>query len=753
MADLVDLRMAGDAAGLCRATGSDSIAVAAFATRALGGGAGTPEVVETLLARLRQRGERPVGSRWQAARALGRLRADRAVPDLLRLLAAGPHDREQLDLPAADALVDIGGPQVVRGLVELLEEQTATGKGTFRVIDALARLRAPEAVTPLLATLWSRLPAQAEHVVRALGEIGDPRAGSALLVLAQSPASGTRLRRAALRALHELPEAAWPPAHPYPAAESLLHAPQRDPDPETARRATALLSRTAAGRDHLWHVLRAAASAPGDPECPPHAVAAVCARVAAEPGLFAVADPGEHRALLRHHLRASAAPTVRRAAAGALAAFEGGGAADALLAALGDPHVRDTAADLVAGLAHPPLARLLSLLATPGQQRGAARALGGIGDAGAAPALLALATDHAAPVAVRASAADALGALRHRQAAAPLAALASDAEQPGTLRARAVRALGLIGAPESLPVVLACARSPHEAVRARAVTALGGFPVPEAARALGEVVKGRGGPGDPGPDGTTPDDATLDETGPDRTTPDDTEPDRTTPSGTRPGSTGPGHTTPDETGPDRTTPSDAKPGHTTPSGTRPDRTTPSGTTPGDAQADSARAELARAAVHALGRIGTPALPVLTSLAIGADDLGDDLAEQIVAALAARPEPEATAVLLRLAAAPESKARYGAPLGGPLALSSPAREAASLALLERGTPKDLAPLTALLAPGAWSGAQEAAVQALLTIGTAEAHDHVLAFCRRATHFYDWHVEALDTVAEARGVRLD
>ncbi|QCX79691.1 PBS lyase HEAT-like repeat protein [Streptomyces sp. YIM 121038] len=671
---LVDLRLAGDVAGLCRATGSDSIDVAAFATCTLGHGTGTPGVVETLLARLWQRGERPVGSRWQAARALGRLRADRAVPDLLRLLAADPHDREQLDRPAADSLVDIGGPQVVRGLLDLLEEQTATGKGTFRVVDALARLRAPEAVRPLLAALWHCLPDSAEHVVRALGEIGDPRAGSALLVLAQSPASDTRLRRAALRALHGLPEAAWPPAHPYPAPETLLHAPQRDPDPETARRATALLARTADGREHLWHVVREAARTPDAPECPPHAVAAVCAQVAAEPGRFVASAPGAYHALLRHHLGESAAPTVRRAAAGALAAFSGPLAVGDLLAALGDPHVSDTAADLVAGLAHPPLHRLLGLLTTAGQQRGAARALGGIGDAAAAPALLALATDHAAPAAARASAADALGALGHRQAAAPLAALAADEEQPGTLRARAVRALGLIGAPESLPVVLACARSPHEAVRARAVAALGGFPVPEAVRALGEFVRGRTGPG--------------------------------------------------------------------------------GTGPGDAGADGTGAEVARAAVRALGRVGAPALPVVAALAGGADALGDDLAELLVAVLAARPEAKATAALVRLAARPplEAKARYAAPPGGPLALSSPAREAASLALVDRGTPEDLTPLTALLAPDAWFGAQEAAVQALLTIGTTEAHDHVLAFCRRATHFYDWHVDALNTIAEARGVRL-
>lgn len=104
------------------------------------------------------------------------------------------------------------------------------------------------------------------------------------------------------------------------------------------------------------------------------------------------------------------------------------------------------------------------------------------------PALLTGLADDTAPTAVRTSAADALGALWHPEAAAPLAPLAEDEEQPGTVRARTVRALGLIGTPDTLAVVLACARSPHEAVRARAVTALRAFPVAEAAQVLGEFV-------------------------------------------------------------------------------------------------------------------------------------------------------------------------------------------------------------------------------------------------------------------------
>ncbi|MFD9886083.1 HEAT repeat domain-containing protein [Streptomyces alboflavus] len=686
LADLVRMRLDGDVAGLCRATRSEVLDVRLSATTFLGGSTDSPEAVETLLTCLRR------GPRSQAADALGKLREHRAVPGLLRMLAASRAAHEQLEKPAVDALVAIGGPQVVRGLVELCG-QLATGRGywTVRVLDALAALRAPEAVTPLLAALWAYLPGRAEHVVRTLGAIGDPRATSALLVLAHTPAPDSHVRRAAVTALHALPDIDWPTAHPWPSAETLLHAPQRDPDPETARLATALLARTEDGRNHLWDVLRRASRSPHDPECPPHAVAAVCARVAEEPDVFAVPDPDEYHALLRHHLRESKAPTVRRTAAQALSAYAGAAASGALLEALADAHIGDTVADLAARLPDPPLQGLLGLLTGAGrtvaQRRGAARALGATGHPVAASAVLSALAEAAAPTAVRTAVIDALGALRLLEAAAPLAALAEDEEQPGTVRARAVRSLGLIGAPHTLPVVLACARSPHEAVRARAVAALGAFPVAEAARALGEIVTYSTGPHDTAPSSTP----------------------------AEPHDTAPG-----------TTPAEP---HDTP-------------------------ELARAALHALHRIGAPALPVLVALADGVDDLSEDLADRLVAALAAHPGAEATAALVRLAAAPEPPWDAGRvkPGAGRLSTLRPAREAASLALTERGTPDCLTPLTSLLGPDSWSGAQEAAVRALLEIGTGEAHEHVLAYCRRAEHFYDWHVEAVNAIAEARGVGL-
>ncbi|MEU6124867.1 HEAT repeat domain-containing protein [Streptomyces sp. NPDC047123] len=400
------------------------------------------------------------------------------------------------------------------------------------------------------------------------------------------------------------------------------------------------------------------------PECPPHAVAAVCTHLTAQPELFAGPDRDEHIAALRHHLREAAAPPVRRSAAGALAAYAGADGAWPLLVALGDAHISDAVADLVAAMpaAQPALELLLTRPdGSVAQRCGAARAWGLTGrPEAAAPALLSLLAQESTPVALRAAVADALGALRHPRASGVLATLASDEEQPGTLRAHAVRALGAIGAPDSLTALLACARSPHEAVRARAVTALGEFPTAESAGVLGEFITRHAEP-----------------------------------------------------------------------------------------------LLARSAVQALSRMGAPALPVLVALADGpARSLGDDLGAQIVAALAARPETEATAALSRLAATPPAppRVRYAAPLGGPLATERTAQEAASLALVGRGTAECLTPLEGLLAPGSWFGAHEPAAAALLEIGTHEAHEHVLAFCRRTSNFYGWHVHALDVIAEARGIRL-
>ncbi|GAA1933052.1 hypothetical protein GCM10009837_68530 [Streptomyces durmitorensis] len=235
-AELVRMRMEGDVTGLCRATRSTDHHVAVTATEMLGSSTGSPEAVEALFACLRRKDEPYPGLRWQAAAALGRLREQRAVPELLRLLAEERHGSAQLDRPTCGALAAIGGPEAVRGLLDVLDQVAMDGYGytAVLVLDALAQLRPREAVTPLLASLWHYLPNHAEHIVRTLGAIGDPRAASALLVLAHSSASDTHLRRAAVRALHALRPAAWPPGRRYPSAEEVLRETQRDPTPRRA---------------------------------------------------------------------------------------------------------------------------------------------------------------------------------------------------------------------------------------------------------------------------------------------------------------------------------------------------------------------------------------------------------------------------------------------------------------------------------------------------------------------------------------
>ncbi len=113
--------------------------------------------------------------RMHAAQALGRIGEPRAVPRLLPLL----NDKvKAVRVDAAQALVRIGQPAVA----PLLEALTH-GEWLVRLhaVEALGKLKSPEAVEPLLRTLFNdRDPAVREDSVRSLGEIGDARAVPAL---------------------------------------------------------------------------------------------------------------------------------------------------------------------------------------------------------------------------------------------------------------------------------------------------------------------------------------------------------------------------------------------------------------------------------------------------------------------------------------------------------------------------------------------------------------------------------------------
>ncbi|MEU6822429.1 HEAT repeat domain-containing protein [Streptomyces atriruber] len=422
-----------------------------------------------------------------ALSALAELRDRRALPRILRQARRREPDDWARAARMYEDLGAIGGPEAVRELVHRLGDP----RPSRMVVEAVARLRPPEAVPALLAALWALLPRDEMHTVETLGAMRDPRTAPALLYLVASEGSSPRLRKGAVRALAQLPKDCWPPPAGLDAEFMLVRA-LRDPDPATARPAATLLARTDYGQRLLRsHVLGAAPWLPPDDRTPDSAAVTVCALVQERPELFGEARDGRDVRNLVALLGEKSVPMVRRAAASALGALGGEAAIDALLTALDDERIGDTVAEALSVLPAPPVRELRAMLAdtAPGaraRRRGAALALGRLACEDAAPLLLD-ALDAENPRDVRSAAADAVGALRHEPAAPRLAALAADGEEPGTLRARAVHALGLVQGDGSLRALLATARDPSEPVRVQAAQALGEFPVAEAADELGRV--------------------------------------------------------------------------------------------------------------------------------------------------------------------------------------------------------------------------------------------------------------------------
>ncbi|WP_051831209.1 HEAT repeat domain-containing protein [Streptomyces violens] len=496
---VAQLRLAGDAEGLARIAqhGDDLAAAQATALLADIGGQYARDVllrcVQRHDARLRaeEYDDKRLEPLLEAVRGLGRLGEQRAVPLLCRLLDDGTKElgylAYRLEVAVLQALVGLGAPE---GTELLLEQLAGTPESTH--VRLMREVKDPEAVVPLLAVLWNVLPGYAVEAVEALGSFRDARAAPALLYLADPKTPSPRLRKAALRALTELPDTHWDTPRRYRDGSHKLWSLLQDSDGETALLAASLLARTEDGRQTLTAVLRyphgghgrsVRASYPSETAC-----IAVCNVVRDNPGLFREAGPTQE---LTRLLAGTAPRTVRRAAATALGALGGRAAVDFLVSGLADERIADAVAEAIARLPEPPTQRLLALLAEgsdsdPAERRSAAVALGIMRCADAAPLLLA-ALDPAGRSSLRAAAVDALGSLQHRPAAQPLEALVRDEAEPRSLQARAVRALGLIAAPDSLPVLLAATHSPSEAVRMRAAEALGHFPVAEAVTRLGAM--------------------------------------------------------------------------------------------------------------------------------------------------------------------------------------------------------------------------------------------------------------------------
>ncbi|MFC8128064.1 HEAT repeat domain-containing protein [Streptomyces sp. NPDC057302] len=146
-------------------------------------------------------------------------------------------------------------------------------------------------------------------------------------------------------------------------------------------------------------------------------------------------------------------------------------------------------------------------------------------------------------------------------------------------------------------------------------------------------------------------------------------------------------------------------------------------------ARDANREAARAALHALGRIGAPAAPVLVSLS---GQLRTDVAGELIAALAGCEGPEVDAALGQLARTPhpdEIHAAVADALGG------------------RHSPESAASLGVLLADEHRYFCTRAALRALARLGTEEAAEHVLAYGLSAGYYFEEEVrEALSALAE-------
>ncbi|MGW4914395.1 HEAT repeat domain-containing protein [Streptomyces sp. NPDC004270] len=473
-ADVALMRFYQDVDGLCQILERADRYTAAYAAEFLAD-IGGPTAVDALLRCLRD----PAEDRLlvaAVARCLGQLGERRAVPDLIAAL-----HRDGWSFPSDEvirALGDIGDPRAVQPLLDLLIPYTPQWR---EVLDAIVRIGDASAVPGLLAALWDLLPrvdgssgdALGTEAVRTLGRLGSPRAAGALAFLVGSSAMPSGLRRAAAEALRQIDVTIASGYGRLTFAEAALG----DPDQRISEAIAEVLSSTPGGLQRLrWSVENA----------DPAVRRSVCF------GLGTEGDP-EDLPALRIRLSEDANPTVRRAAAHAIARIGGHEAMAALVEALADGEIHEDLTHALAALQPSPAARLLTLLTdgTDQQRHGAATALGLLGDQRAAPKLLGLLPD-ATALLVRTAAVDALGRLRHLPAATSLIGLLTDPQTPGRLRARAACALGRLGAPEAEPALRAALGEPVESIRLRAAEALGMLPgSPQALDSLAQATTDR----------------------------------------------------------------------------------------------------------------------------------------------------------------------------------------------------------------------------------------------------------------------
>jgi HEAT repeat protein len=127
-----------------------------------------------------------------AAKALGRIKDPGSIQSLIPLL----QDRVKAVREEASIALTVMGEAAIPALIESLTHQDWSVR--LHAVESLGKTKSRMAVDPLLAVLvHDGDPAVREDAIRALGEIGDPQAVEALLIVMKEPG----LRTAAVEAL------------------------------------------------------------------------------------------------------------------------------------------------------------------------------------------------------------------------------------------------------------------------------------------------------------------------------------------------------------------------------------------------------------------------------------------------------------------------------------------------------------------------------------------------------------------------
>ncbi|MCX5884879.1 MAG: HEAT repeat domain-containing protein [Proteobacteria bacterium] len=133
-----------------------------------------PESVPVLITLLNNRNQK---LRNAAAGSLGKQGDRRATPLLIELLTDSD---DNLNKAAAESLGELQDPDAVQPLIKILDHYLKSkheNRGLlFATVESLGKLKAQEAVESLLQVLADKDKFVASQAIKALGEIGDPRA-------------------------------------------------------------------------------------------------------------------------------------------------------------------------------------------------------------------------------------------------------------------------------------------------------------------------------------------------------------------------------------------------------------------------------------------------------------------------------------------------------------------------------------------------------------------------------------------------